>query len=115
MIAISVPLVGAFAATILIRKHADEIRFEFASAWSAAITLGLAIATVAAVEFGLLVLLASGGVGPGRLQVIGTNPFLAAGVLFIEVASVSILAAFFSARPDKPDHPLVQRSKKSGE
>jgi hypothetical protein len=60
-------------------------------------------------------LLASGGVGPGRLQVIGTNPILAAGVLFIEVAAVSILAAFFSARPDKPDHPLVQRSKKSGE
>ncbi len=115
MIALLVPLVGAFAATILIRKHADDIRFEFASAWSAAITLGLAIATVAAVEFGLLVMLASGGVGPGRLQVIGTNPLLAAGVLFIEVAAVSILAAFFSARPDKPDHPLVQSLPKSGQ
>ena len=53
-------------------------------------------------------MLASGGVGPGRLQVIGVNPLLAAGVLFVEVAVVSILAAFFSARPDAPDHPLVQ-------
>jgi hypothetical protein len=109
MIAILVPLVGAFVATIMVRRHADQIRFEFASAWSAAITLGLSIAVVASVEFGLLVLLASGGVGPGRLQVVGVNPLLAAGVLFVEVAVVSILAAFFSARPDAPDHPLAQR------
>lgn len=109
MIAILVPMIAAFSATILIRKYADEIRFEFASALSAAITLGLAIATVAAIEFGLLMLLASGGVGPGRLQVVGANPILAAGVLFIEVALVSILAAFFSAKPNKPDHPLAQR------
>ena len=109
MIAILVPLVGAFVATIMVRRHADQIRFEFASAWSAAITLGLSIAIVASVEFGLLVLLASGGVGPGRLQVVGVNPLLTAGVLFVEVAVVSILAAFFSARPDAPDHPLAQR------
>ena len=109
MIAILVPLVGAFVATILIRRHSDEIRFEFASAWTAAITLGLSIAVVASVEFGVLAMLASGGVGPGRLQVIGVNPLLAAGVLFVEVAVVSILAAFFSARPDAPDHPLVQK------
>jgi hypothetical protein len=115
LIAILVPMVGAFVATILIRRHADEIRFEFASAWSAAITLGLAIALVASVEFGLLALLASGGVGPGRLQVIGVNPLLATGVLFVEVAAVSILAAFFSARPDAPDHPLAQAAKNSGQ
>lgn len=108
MIAILVPVVGAFIATILIRHYAEEIRFEFASAWTAAITLGLSIAVVASVEFGVLALLASGGAGPGRLQVIGVNPLLAAGVLFVEVAVVSILAAFFSARPDAPDHPLAQ-------
>jgi hypothetical protein len=112
MIAILVPLVGAFVATIMIRRHADAIRFEFASAWSAAITLGLSIAFVAAVEFGLLALLASGGFGPGRLQTVGVNPLLVAGVLFIEVAVVSILAAFFSARPDAPDHPLAKSSVK---
>ena len=112
-IALLVPLVGAFLATILIRRHADAIRFEFASAWSAAITLGLSIAVVSAVEMGLLALLASGGVGPGRLQEIGVNPLLVAGVVFVQVAVVSILAAFFSARPDAPDHPLVQSPRKS--
>jgi hypothetical protein len=109
MIALMVPLVGAFVATIMIRRHADAIRFEFASAWSAAITLGLSIALVASVEMGFLALLASGGIGPERLQVIGVNPLVVAGVLFVEVAAVSILAAFFSARPDKADHPLAQR------
>ena len=112
-IALLVPLVGAFVSTILIRRHADAIRFEFASAWSAAITLGISIAAVAALEMGLLALLASGGVGPGRLQEIGVDPLLVMGVVFVEVAVVSILAAFFSARPDAPDHPLVQRPGKS--
>jgi hypothetical protein len=109
MIAVLVPLVGAFVATILIRRHADAIRFEFASAWSAAITLGISIALVASIEMALMAVIASGGIGPDRLQVVGVNPLLVAGVLFIEVAAVSILAAFFSARPDKPDHPLAQR------
>ena len=109
MIAIAVPLVGAFLATILIRRYADAIRFEFASAWSAAISLGVSIGAVAAVLIGILAALASGGVGPGRLQVVGVNPMLIAGVLFIEVALVSSLAAFFSARPDRPDQNLAQR------
>ncbi len=109
MIAIAVPLVGAFLATIFIRRYADAIRFEFASAWSAAISLGVSIGAVAAVLIGILAALASGGVGPGRLQVVGVNPILIAGVLFIEVALVSSLAAFFSARPDRPDQNLAQR------
>jgi hypothetical protein len=109
MIAIAVPLVGAFLATILVRRYADAIRFEFASAWSAAISLGISIGVVAAVLIGTLAALASGGVGPGRLQVVGVNPILIAGVLFIEVALVASLAAFFSARPDRPDQNLAQR------
>ena len=109
MIAIAVPLVGAFLATILVRRYADAIRFEFASAWSAAISLGISIGVVAAVLIGTLAALASGGVGPGRLQMVGVNPILIAGVLFIEVALVASLAAFFSARPDRPDQNLAQR------
>jgi hypothetical protein len=109
MIAIAVPLVGAFLATIFVRRYADAIRFEFASAWSAAISLGISIGVVAAVLIGTLAALASGGVGPGRLQVVGVNPILIAGVLFIEVALVASLAAFFSARPDRPDQNLAQR------
>lgn len=109
MIAIAVPLIGAFLATIFIRQYAEAIRFEFASAWSAAISLGLSIGIVAAVLMGALAALASGGVGPGRLQVVGVNPILVAGVLFIEVSLVASLAAFFSARPDKADQILAQR------
>jgi hypothetical protein len=107
LIAVAVPLLGAFAATLLIKRHADEVRFEFASAWNAAISLGLAIGFVAAVEMGILAAAASGGFGPGRLQTVGINPFMLMAVVFVETASVSILAAFFSARPDKPDHPLL--------
>lgn len=107
LVAVLVPLLGAFAATLMIRRHAEEIRFEFASVWSAAITLGFAIATVASVEMVLLSVIASGGIGPARLQTVGVSPLIAGAVLFVEVAVVSILAAFFSARPNKPDHPMV--------
>ena len=107
LIAVAVPLLGAFAATLLIKRHADEVRFEFASAWNAAISLGLAIGFVAAVEMGILAAAASGGFGPGRLQTVGINPLMLMALVFVETASVSILAAFFSARPDKPDHPLL--------
>ena len=105
--AIAVPLVAAFIATIAIKKHADEIRFEFASAWSAAISLGLSVGLVAALEMGVLAFLASGSAGPGRLETVGVNPFILAAVVFVETSIVSILAAFFSARPDQADHPLL--------
>lgn len=107
LVAVLVPMISAWVATILVRRHAGEIRFEFASAFSAAISLGLSIAFVTAVEMGLLAVLASGGIGPGRLQTFGVNPLLLMGVLFIEVAIVAIPAAFISAKPLKPDHPLV--------
>jgi len=103
MVAIVVVLLAAFIATLAIRKSADEIRFEFATAWSAAISLGLAIALVASVQLGLLALLASGGAGPGRLNDIGVNPLLVMAVSFVEIAAVSILAAFFSARPSQSE------------
>ena len=111
-IALVVPLVGAFLATIMIRKRAADIRFEFASAWSAAISLGLSIAAVAAVEIGILVFIASGSAGPGRLVLVGASPLLVAAVLFVETAVVSILAAFYSARPDAPDHELLKTLKR---
>ena len=110
MIVILVPLVAAFVATLAVRKSASDIRFEFASAWSAAISLGLAIGLVAALEMGALAVLASGGVGPGRLQTIGVNPALLMAVVFVESAAVAILAAFSIARPDKPDHPLLAKA-----
>ena len=56
MIAVVVPLVAAFIATVAIRKHADEIRFEFANPLNAAFSLGLSIASVAAIEMGIVAL-----------------------------------------------------------
>jgi hypothetical protein len=104
MISIAVVLLAAFIATLAIRKSADEIRFEFATAWTAAISLGLSIAFVTAVQMGLLALIASGSAGPGRLSQVGASPWLVALVVFVEVGVVSTLAAFYSARPvaDKP-------------
>ena len=99
MIAIVVVLLAAFIATLSIRRSADEIRFEFATAWSAAISLGISIALVTSVQLGILALLASGGAGPGRLSQIGINPWLLMLISFIEVFVVATLAAFFSARP----------------
>jgi hypothetical protein len=99
MVAIVVVLIAAFIATIGIRKSADEIRFEFATSWSAAISLGVSIALVSSVQLGVLALLASGGAGPGRLSEIGVDVPLLMLVSFIEIAVVSILAAFLSARP----------------
>ena len=105
MVSIVVVLLAAFIATIAIRKSADEIRFEFATAWSAAISLGFSIALVSSLQLGLLALLASGGAGPGRLSEIGVNPWVVMLVSFIEVFVVSTLAAFFSARPTESSSP----------
>jgi hypothetical protein len=104
MISIAVVLLAAFIATLSIRKSADEIRFEFATAWTAAISLGLSIAFVTATQMGLLAFISSGSAGPGRLSEVGVSPWLVALVVFVEVGVVSTLAAFYSARPlaDKP-------------
>jgi hypothetical protein len=99
MVAIGVVLVASFIATLSIRRSADEIRFEFATAWSAAVSLGLSIALVTSLQLGLLAVLASGAAGPGRLSLIGINPWLLMLISFIEVFVVATLAAFLSARP----------------
>jgi hypothetical protein len=105
MIAIVVVLLAAFVATLSIRRSADEIRFEFATAWSAAMSLGAAIASVTSLQLAALAVVASGGAGPGRLSEIGINPWLLMLVSFVEVFVVSTLAAFFSARPTDSSAP----------
>ena len=109
MIAIVVPLVLAFLATLMIRSHAADVRFEFATPLASALALGLAIGFVVASELALLAWLASGGFGPGRLQVNGASPLWVFVVSFVEVAAVSVLASFYSARPNAADHPLLRR------
>ena len=109
MIAVVVPLVLAFLATLAIRGHAADVRFEFATPIASALALGLSIATVAAAELATLTWLATGGVGPGRLAYVGANPLLVFAVTFVEVGAVAVLAAFYSARPNAADHPLLRR------
>jgi len=104
-----VPLLAAFFATLLVKSHTAELRFSYASTTTAAISLGLAIGFVAAAEMWILADFASGSIGPGRMSLIGTNPWVVAGVTFVEVSIASILAAFFSARPDDADAELIKK------
>lgn len=106
---ILVPLLAAFFGTLLVKSHTAELRFNYASATTAAISLGLSIGLVAAVQMLVLVGLASGSLGPGRMSLVGSNPWVVAGVTFVEVSIASILAAFFSARPDGADTELIKR------
>lgn len=109
LVAVIVPMLASFIATILVRRHLDEVRFQFAFAWSAAFSVGLSIAAVAAIEMALLGAAASGSAGPGRLHEVGINPLMLGVVTFVEVGVVSVLTAFYSAKPDEPDQELISR------
>lgn len=104
-----VPLLAAFFATLLVKPFTQELRFNYASATSAAIGLGLGVGFVAAAEMLLLALISGGSIGPERMSQVGVNPWLVFAVTFIEVATVSSLAAFFSARPEGVDTELLQK------
>jgi hypothetical protein len=43
------------------------------------------------------------------MSLVGANPWVVAGVTFAEVSIASVLAAFFSARPDGADTELIKR------
>jgi Family of unknown function (DUF6350) len=113
ILAILVPVVAAIVATLNVKNHAADLRFEFANPLSAALSLGIPVALVAALEFLVINLLARGALGPGRLADVGGNPFTNAAALFAEVAVVATIAAFYSASPDAPDAHLLERAKAS--
>lgn len=108
MVVVAVPVVLAFLATLAIKRHAEAVRFNFASPLAAALSVGVGVGLVAAVELGLLGWFATGGIGPDRLSFFGVNPWVLALVTFIEVAPAATLAAFFSTRPQQaspiPEH-----------
>jgi hypothetical protein len=93
----------------MIKSHTADLRFNYASATSAAIGLGLAIGLVAGLEMALLADLTCGSIGPARMNNIGVDPLAVFVVTFVEVSVASILAAFFSARPEGVDTELVSR------
>lgn len=112
MIAIAIPIIAAMVATINVRKYTDELRFEFANTLNAALSLGIAIGLVAAIEIAFLALLASGSIGPERMQDFGANPWMVAAVLFVEVAGPAVLVSFLTARTEQPDAAIVERHTK---
>jgi hypothetical protein len=104
-----IPLLAAFLATLLVKSHTAELRFNYASATSAALALGLSIGFVAAIEMFLLADFSGGSIGPGRMASVGATPWLIALVTFVEVSAAAVLAAFFSARPEAADRELIQK------
>jgi hypothetical protein len=111
LVAIAVPIVASIVATIQIRSHASEMRFEFANPISAALSLGIPVGLVAALEFVVLNLLTRGAIGPSRFADVGGNPLITSLALFAEVTLVSTVAAFYTASPDAPDAHLIERAK----
>lgn len=110
-VALAVPVVAAAVSTVAIKAHAAAMRFEFASPIAAALSLGIPVAMVSALELAVLNLMASGSIGPGRLAEVGGNAAVVAAVVFVEVATVATVAAFWSTRPDAPDNRLIARAK----
>lgn len=104
-----VPLLAAFLATLLVKSHTADLRFNYASATTAALALGISIGLVSGIEMFLLADFSGGSIGPGRMSSVGATPWLVALVTFAEVSLASTLAAFFSARPEAADRDLIQK------
>ncbi|MFN5558544.1 MAG: DUF6350 family protein [Rhodoluna sp.] len=102
-------LLSAFFATLLVKPFTGALRFDYASTTTAALSLGIGIGLVAALEMFFLAVISSGSIGPERMSQIGINPWLVFAVTFVEVSLISCLAAFFSARTEGVDTELVQR------
>lgn len=94
-----VPVVTAFVATILVRKFTDQLRWEYATRFSAALALSFVSATVAALLALALGLVASGSIGPGRFEFLGVDALMFAAVIFIEVLIPCFVASLVVVSP----------------
>jgi hypothetical protein len=94
-----VPVLAAFVGTLLVRKHVDQIRWEYAMRFSGALALSATTALTAGLASGFLAALASGSFGPGRFVEVGVNPFMFGLVVFIQVLIPSFLAALIIIKP----------------
>lgn len=94
-----IPVISALIATLVVRKSTDRMRWEFATAFSAASVLSLLSALVAASLSFILAVLASGSLGPGRFFEVGINPVSFAGVVFVEVLIPVFLVSLAVVRP----------------
>jgi hypothetical protein len=100
-----IPVLAAFIGTLLIRKHVDQIRWEYATRFTASIALAGVSAVIAALSAMLLAAMASGSLGPGRFELVGVNVAQFGLVVFIEVLIPTFLAALIITKPYDPDKP----------
>jgi hypothetical protein len=94
-----IPVIAAFVGTILVRRHTDQLRWEYGTRYSAAFSLALLAALTAALASFLLAALASGSFGPGRFQDVGINALLFSGLIFLQVLIPSFIAGLVVAKP----------------
>ena len=95
------PIATALVATIVVRRRADQMRWEYATRWGAALALSFLSALVAAALAFAMALLASGAIGPGRFAVFGVDGRLFALVIFLEVLIPVFIASLVVVRPYK--------------
>jgi len=100
-----VPVLAAFIGTLLVRKHVDQIRWEYATRFTASIALAGVSALIASSSAMLLAAMASGSLGPGRFELVGVNVLQFGLVVFLEVLIPSFLAALIITKPYDPDKP----------
>lgn len=93
------PVLAAFIGTVLVRRFADEMRWEYATRYGAALSLSFIAALSAALVGFVMAALASGAFGPGRFQEVGINLLSFAVVLFLQVFIPSFLAGLLVAKP----------------
>lgn len=94
-----VPIAAAFIGTLLVRRFTDQMRWEYATRFSAAISFAFMAAVVAAAAGFILTLLSSGSFGPGRFSFVGVNSLVFSAVLFVEVLVPSFLAGLIVIKP----------------
>ncbi len=100
-----VPVLAAFVGTLLVRKHVDQIRWEYATRFTASIALAGVSALIAASSAMLLAAMASGSLGPGRFALVGVNVLQFGLIVFLEVLIPTFLAALIITKPYDPDKP----------
>ncbi|MFM1951113.1 MAG: hypothetical protein RL418_800, partial [Actinomycetota bacterium] len=99
IIFILIPVLVAFVGTILVRRFTDEMRWEYATRFSASAAFALTAASITAIAGFILALIASGSFGPGRFSEVGISATALAFALFLEVLIPSFVAGLITIKP----------------
>lgn len=94
-----VPILAGFILTVMSTRFLDEVRWEYATRASAAIALAFVTTVLVALTTWIATEFAAGSVAPGRLSVVGPNPWLFALAIGIEVGLGVFIGAVVVAAP----------------